>query len=260
MTLRFIKNSKLSDELLLDGYLFQRKTSKPNQPIIWRCREYRVIQDRCPAACKTENGQLIKQWGAHNHQAPSNASIEMKDAVVNMKKRSREEDIPMQQIFNQEISKKIKLGADIVEVAKCQVHYNNYKNTLFKIRRQDTPNLPKTHQQIILTIPYTITNYNQRYLLFDTGILRKDRIIAFASDAGLRLLGLSSQWHCDGTFKSAPKFFYQNYSIHAWYMGEMYYCFHAYMMNKTYASYVELLNNIIAQCTSRNIRLDPKVS
>ena len=85
MTLRFIKNSKLSDELLLDGYIFQRKTSKPNQPIIWRCREYRVFQDRCPAACKTENGQLIKQSGAHNHQAPRNASIEMKDAVANMK-------------------------------------------------------------------------------------------------------------------------------------------------------------------------------
>jgi hypothetical protein len=31
MTLRFIKNSKLSDEFLLDGYLFQRRQPKPNQ-------------------------------------------------------------------------------------------------------------------------------------------------------------------------------------------------------------------------------------
>jgi hypothetical protein len=103
MTLRFIKNSKLSDELLLDGYLFQKRQQKPNQPILWRCREYRVVQNRCPAACKTENGELIKQWDAHNHEPPSNASFEIKDAIVKMKKRSREEDIPMQQIFNQEI-------------------------------------------------------------------------------------------------------------------------------------------------------------
>jgi hypothetical protein len=59
----------------------------------------------------------------------------------------------MQQIFNQEILKKLKLGADIVEIAKCKVHYNSYKKTVFKIRRQVNQMLPKSHQEIILTLP-----------------------------------------------------------------------------------------------------------
>jgi hypothetical protein len=32
------------------------------------------------AACMTENGELIKQCGAHNHQASRNASLEKKNA------------------------------------------------------------------------------------------------------------------------------------------------------------------------------------
>ena len=40
MSLRFIKNSKLSDQLLSG-----RKTSKLNQPILWTYREYRVVEN-----------------------------------------------------------------------------------------------------------------------------------------------------------------------------------------------------------------------
>jgi hypothetical protein len=88
---------------------------------------------------------------------------------------------PLQQIFNNEVNKSVKLGANIDEIASCKIKFNSYKNNLYKIRRTNTQSLPKRVQQVILTWIYMITNYCSRFLLFDTRN-KPNRMIAFASD------------------------------------------------------------------------------
>ncbi|CAF0816561.1 unnamed protein product [Brachionus calyciflorus] len=58
------------------------------------------------------------------------------------------------------------------------------------------------------------------FLLFDS----KDdhRIIGFDSDACLNILSKSSTWHVDGTFKSAPGCYKQVFTIHAWFMDQIF--------------------------------------
>jgi hypothetical protein len=45
-------------------------------------------------------------------------------------------------------------------------------------------------------------NEAKRYKLFDT--LDDTRMICYASNIGLEILSKSTEWHADGTFKSAP--------------------------------------------------------
>ena len=42
-------------------------------------------------------------------------------------------------------------------------------------------------------------------------------MICYASNIGLEILSISTEWHADGTFKSAPRKYKQLYHIHAWY-------------------------------------------
>ena len=168
MPLQFVKNGKNSDELYLDKFLYQHRSRPGTVVKEWRCKENRTIH-HCPAACTTDNDTVIKHWGEHNHPAPTEAAIAMKGAINATKKRAREESTPLQQIFNNEINKKVKQGANIDDIASCKIKFNNYKKNLYKIRRTDTPSLPKRVQQVILTWIYMITNYSSRFLLFDTG-------------------------------------------------------------------------------------------
>ena len=80
--------------------------------------------------------------------------------------------------------------------------YETVRSSLGKIRREDTPLLPKSQQSIDLDRQYLVTIYGQRFLLFDTNGTK--RIISYSSDFQMEILGLSKQWHVDGTFKTAP--------------------------------------------------------
>ena len=76
-----------------------------------------------------------------------------------------------------------------------------------------------SQQSIDLDGQYLVTIYGQRFLLFDTN--GTERIIAYSSDFQMEILSLSTQWHVDGTFKTAPQLFAQNYLIHGWLTSEM---------------------------------------
>ncbi len=69
---------------------------------------------------------VIKHWGEHNHPAPTEEAISVKIAISETRKRAREESTPLQQIFNNEISKRVKKGSNIDEIAACKIKYINH--------------------------------------------------------------------------------------------------------------------------------------
>ena len=72
-------------------------------------------------------------------------------------------------------------------IARQVPKFENKKNGLMAKRRKDTPKLPADLPAInIDNDRYRITNYNRRFLLFDTN--DDDRIIAHSSNVQLR-------WH-----------------------------------------------------------------
>jgi hypothetical protein len=61
---------------------------------------------------------VIKHWA---EPAPTEGAISVKIAISGTRKRAREESTPLQQIFNNEISKKVKKGSNIDEIAACKI-------------------------------------------------------------------------------------------------------------------------------------------
>ena len=125
-------------------------------------------------------------------------------------------------------------------------------------RRQDTPKLPTDLPAINIDQDrYRLTNYNRRFILFDTN--DDDRIIAHSSNVQLEILSKASRWHLDGTFKSAPTLFYQSYKVHGWYDEEMYNCGYILLKNKKKTIYTKAFGILKSSAFELNYILDPKI-
>jgi hypothetical protein len=71
----------------------------------------------------------------------------------------------------------------------------------------------------------------------------------------MEILGLSSQWHADGTFKISPHLFAQNYLIHGWLNNEMWPCVTVLMPDRQKKTYKKMIKEL-KQATT--VKLQPK--
>jgi hypothetical protein len=55
---------------------------------------------------------------------------------------------------------------------------------------------------------YTVTHTDEPFLLYDSGIDSAAKILIFSTETNLRALTTTGHWFADGTFKTAPEFFY----------------------------------------------------
>ena len=77
------------------------------------------------------------------------------------------------------------------------------------------PDLPPT---------YRTTTNGDPFLVYDSGVGDKERILIFASQNALQLLADSEHWYADGTFKICLEIFFQLYTIHGQCDGRIFLC------------------------------------
>ncbi|CAF3080568.1 unnamed protein product [Rotaria sp. Silwood2] len=82
-----------------------------------------------------------------------------------------------------------------------------------KNRRKMVPSSPES---CLFDIPnkFKLTIEKKRFLLIDEALVRRERLLLFASDTQLDLLFNASIIYMDGTFKKAPSQFNQIYIIY----------------------------------------------
>ncbi|KAG7157461.1 putative Inosine-5'-monophosphate dehydrogenase 1b-like 14 [Homarus americanus] len=119
-----------------------------------------------------------------------------------------------------------------------------------RVRRGCRPKEPSSLAELHLDEEWTETGGNnpRPFLIHDSGADTNDRVIIFATEASLRLLSRSSQWHMDGTFAMSPKIFKQVYVIRV---------LLALLPGKTQSIYEELLQAVITQCEHLGCYPDP---
>ena len=83
-------------------------------------------------------------------------------------------------------------------------------------------------------------------------------VFGFASPMAVQLPGANEHWNSDGTFRTAPKLFYQSYSIHVWGDFNMKPVIYAALHNKKIDTYDIFLNELIQYGKSDGISLNPK--
>jgi hypothetical protein len=111
------------------------------------------------------------------------------------------------------------MPAKIQELVQNFPQFQGKKSALYRSKLTTTPLLPKSLDELFINGDYSLTELGERFLLKD--IKNSDeRIIIFASNNGLKTLARSQRWHSDGTFRSAPTLFTQNYIIHGLFKGK----------------------------------------
>jgi hypothetical protein len=144
-----------------------------------------------------------------------------------------------------------------VETAKLIPYFKQMSKTLYTLRKIDKPLEPKETDDIDLTDNrYILTIDAKRYKLFD--IKDNERMICYASNVGLEILSKSTEWHADGTFKSAPRKYKQLYHIHAWYKGNMYLCAKMFLKNKDEVTYDRMLQLLKSESFVQGYLLKPE--
>ena len=105
---------------------------------------------------------------------------------------------------------------------------------------------------------YKETNTKQRFLANSIDVLSK--YLLLTSLIGLTILSKSEKWWCDGTFKTAPKFYYQHYIIdgkynNAWPLPGMY----SFMSGKSCELYLMMLTSLKENAAAPGLELKPKI-
>ncbi|KAG0432055.1 hypothetical protein DMUE_5521 [Dictyocoela muelleri] len=192
--------TKRNKEMLLykgHAYHLRRKTNKTKQ---WRCRNR-----NCSGSVETSLTNIFEKENPHECE-PNFGQNEIFYLKNEAKKRS---------MTTRESSR------DIID------------NLLLQISPETIPFLPKYRSlvnfssrnkknEIIITnsrddIPEIIkkTSRGENFYLFDSGIDDIERVVVFSTETNIIHMSYNKIWICDGTFRSAPRGFYQIYTIMA---------------------------------------------
>ena len=134
--------------------------------------------------------------------------------------------------------------------------HENYRPTISRVKKGTRGNLPKSIEECI--IPGHLKQYehykgyNNNFLLADDGI-GNNRILIFGTIQFIQLMANCDKLWGDGTFKQAPKLWYQMYSIHGYYEDQMIpfvYCLLPNKYETTYAQMLKLISDKVQEVTS----------
>ena len=125
------------------------------------------------------------------------------------------------------------------------------KRTIRNARARLLPADPVNVNALVIQNEWTQTTSGNRFLLYDNNDLNNNRIIIFATDEQMQILGQSGKWFMDGCFKIAPRgLFMQVYIICVEFGNRSTPLVYALLQRKLQATYEEVLralNNYMFQ-------------
>jgi len=135
--------------------------------------------------------------------------------------------------------------------------FNQVDSAFFNKKAKLVPKLPQTINDLKdLPDNYKETKKKLRFLASSTSNFNK--FINFASLIMLTVLASSKRWWGDGTFKSAPKHYYQHYIIHGHYKGwPLPGCF-SLLSGKSYDLYNNMITSLKEAAIAYGLTLSPK--
>lgn len=144
------------------------------------------------------------------------------------------------------------------QVASATGRVDSLKRVIRRAKRGKAPAEPASIRDIPRPLPENYTTFRQdgSFLIYDNGS-EQERVLVFASDDGLNLLGDADTWFMDGTHSTAPSQFQQLFCIRVP-LGET--CVssvYALLPSKTQAIYEECLTAILDACVLKDVRPTP---
>ena len=204
-----------SERLVIGKHLYKNSGSKSGKRY-WKC-----VEDHCDSLCHTVNGEIVLWKNTYHSHIPVHGKVAVEEALAEARRRATTTAESIQ---------------CIVEGAKLQVH-----------TRHDEM-LPKDD-----SLKRSLRRFRQRAGVRELDAFKttadgddflrhqEEDLVVFAADVDLDILAKAAHWFADGTFKIAPRGYYQQYTLHAYSDGVMYPCVYALLPGKSEATYNRLL-------------------
>ena len=254
-TVDYVEGARGHRVVIHDGYIFHKsKTLKSGVKWTCSCRKSAT----CTVFIILQDDIVVKTEHAHSHP-PTPGHIKARQLKASMRKRAREESTPMQVIYEQE---KVRLLSEssstnsVTETAAALPQFAGIKTVLYRERRKRFPTMPTSRAEVQLEGTWTTTVMGDRFLLGEDGE-GDNKIIAFASDRGLKELSNAETYYVDGTFDTAPRLFYQLITIHAFVLGVMLPLVFGLLPNKEQRTYVRFMTMVKDKAAALGYHLKP---
>ncbi|CAF3900866.1 unnamed protein product [Rotaria sordida] len=196
------KTQRGAPAIQIDTNLYRIQKRNNNGSIRFTCTD-----ERCNASVTLLNDKIKFIRGTHRHgeRVPPFHILQ----VVHEFRQKAVSDIrtPLPRIYDQR--RQYGTAAEIPM-------FQQLRSTGYRKRLEILPPSPKKTNIRTFIIPevFRLNLSNEPFLIHDSA--NPDRIIVFASKKSLNYLGTCSVIYSDGTFKTAPRYFKQAYTIHAW--------------------------------------------
>jgi hypothetical protein len=254
----WIKNQKGGTKAACDGYFFTfHKKSKADDSIAFYFCDKRA--SKCTARLHLQDSLILATVNGHNHEpvGPKLLAIKMKEK---MKKLATKTDKSTERI--------VKKACRQQPTDACQLLPSDeaLKRTIRRAReKQDGhPPIPKLLRDIPKPLPERYRRFETKpdgspgglFLVSDTGAGKK-RILIFSSPDQLRALRSvhARHLHVDGTFKIRPRMFYQVFTIHIDFKGDVVPVAYALAPSKKRSIYKKIFTELVELTAVRPTRL-----
>ncbi|CAF1165111.1 unnamed protein product [Rotaria sordida] len=192
------------------------------------------------------------QSNGHHYHIPDPEQIELRNLRKKVKDRAQSETNSIPKIYEEELARS-NLSSTALTLAPVAVEI---KSGLNRMRRKTTPPLP-TSADFDIPDFYQQTLNGTQFICTDK-IIKKKRMILFATDKQLEVL-FSSEWiFLDGTFDKCPKQFQQIYTIHGLKFQQNFPCVICLLSGKTADIYRQLFLELNDHATRLKMKFEPK--
>ena len=191
---------------------------------------------------------------SHNHSEEQKDLIKRR-AIVDMKKNVLERpDLSVREVFRNVLESNfavLETSHGTEEIACAMPTYSNVRTVLSRERSTVRPPLPEHRRDIDLAGVWAENKRGEPFLLFDNTypIVSTRRILGFSTHGDMEILLRAPAIFMDGTFRVVPSLFAQLYTLHAYYMGQMFPLLYFLLPDKeklTYKRMLELLKEYAA--------------
>lgn len=209
-------------------------------------KKYRCQNRACNAVLVVSSEESILLRPVHKNHSDPAAKIQKLKANEKFKKMAKESN---------QVARDI-----IIDVTKNLDDVELSKISKFKVSRDMIQRIRRKYRQyfdpLVEDIPnaYKLDLQGNRFLLYDSGIYDKTRIIIFSSKYKQKLLKYGTIFAIDGTFKIAPSDFNQILTIHFLVLGSFHPIFYILIKSQSAIDYTRAFNII-----KENTGCQPKI-
>ncbi|CAF4256090.1 unnamed protein product [Rotaria sp. Silwood2] len=224
----FTTSNRGKSLLVYSGYIHRLKKSTEKVKY-WVCHS-----DGCLATIHTNKNDEILIADGHHYHIPDPEQIELRNLRKKVKDRIQSETNSIPKIHEAELAQSV----------------------LNRVRRKTTPPLPTSAD---FDIPdFYQQTLNGAQFICTNKIIKKKRMILFATDKQLEVLFSSECIFPDGTFDKYPKQFQQIYTIHGLKFQQNFPCVICLLSGKTADIYRQLFLELNGHATRLKMKFEPK--